>query len=671
MGLGDYVLGVVLLAVGVGAPAWAAWRLVQARLAWMAPEARAVAWALLLTAALALTTGLPLVLGILERWSVAVAAVALAGLSLLVRPAAPAPREGARGTPSAVAAWAVGGLLVGMALVYVMAFERTAAPFSIVDTDSTSFIIPTLQSWIVGGSLWAPHDYVAGWPFGAYPNTGGLVQLAVVVPWRAEFALRAVNPAFLVVSGLSVYAIAAELGARRAVALGAAAVAVMLPASAVTALAHAQTDGIAAAGVASGALFLLRHARTGRGVELALAALGFGIAFGTKWYGPPEVAAVLAVWLGAGLLARRRAGARPVLRDGVLVGAGAAIVGGVWLVRNLAEFGSPLFPSGALLFDGPERTDADTIDFALLDYADAPGVLADVALPQLVDGFALAGGAFLLAALVAGVLAARARDARVAALAVSAFAVLAVYVAMPYSALGTEGEPVLVIAAVRYGVPGFLLAAGCAAWLVSRAGPRLRAAAGVLAVAALLDAFRHYDALAIGVDVAPRAFALAAVALVVAAAAMWLLRDRRRLWLPAAVVVGAGAAAAGRSVQQEQMPERFEVEPAFAFVADRAPEDHTIGLAGLQTGRKAFVVAAFGPRIGNEVRFVGPRVDHLQERDREPRAFRRRLAASDVDYLVVGADREGPAPELAWAQDAGWRAVARGPRLTVLAPPQS
>jgi hypothetical protein len=665
MPLSDYLAGLALFGLGVVGPGWTAWRLAQRRLFWMAPEARVVAGGLLFVGLLALSTGLPLVLGILSRGAVVVTALLIGAAGWLVRSGEGEP-EATRGEPSGSAAWAVAGVFAGLALIYAVALVGSGATTPVRDVDSTAFILPTLEGWVRSGSLWDIQDFVPNWGFGGYPNTGGLVQLAAMVPWQAEFAVRVVNLVFFPLGALAAYALAAELGASRAVALGAAALGIMIPAAVQSALAHVQTDSLAAAGILGGALFLVRHVRTGRAAELCLAVLAFGLAFGSKWYGPPEVAAVLAVWAVARLLARRPG----ALRDGVLVGVGVAVVGGLWLVRNLVELGSPLFPDKAVFFDAPPPSIATAIKFSVFDYVGELGVVREVILPKLAASFSLAGGVLLALLAVAVIAALRTRDRRALAVAIAGIGVLFVYTLMPYSAQGLKGHPDGVQAGARYAASGFLLAAVAAAWLISRVRPPWQAAAAALGLAGLVHALIQSNKLGRpDFTVTTRDVVIAAVVVAAGAAAARALRGRRALWLPVAGLVLALAAMGGHRAQRDQRLKRFVVEPAYKFIARTAPSGHTIGLTGHQGGPQAFTVASFGPRIGNDVHFVGPRFKHLLGRDKDEATFRRRLEGADIDYLVVGADFDGPAPELGWARAAGWKELLTGPRYTVFGPP--
>ncbi len=640
----------------------------------MALEARLVAGGMIWLAALAASTGVPLTLGVLTRGTTVATALLMAAAATFLPRGTDRAAEAARGRPSGRIDWLVAGALATVALVYVLAYERGAVERPVGDVDSTSFILPTLAHWVRTGSLWTHPDFVAGWGFGAYPNTGGLLQLVTLVSWHSDVALRAVNPVVMAIGGGAVYALAAELGAPRAWGMAAAVLATMLPAGVISGLANAQTDSLAATGVAAGALFLVRHARTGARTELVLAALALGLAFGTKWYGPPEIAALLAVWVLVRLLARQPW--RRVLGEAVGVGLGAGALGAVWLVRNAIEYGNPLFPSRirALGIDAPPGLFAESQDFPLVHYASRPRILSDIVAPQLVDAFALAGGLALLGAIVAVLLARRGKDGRALGVALAALAVLATYTLLPYTALGPDGAPTLAKAAARYAVPGFMLAFASAAWAAGRGSRGVQAVAAGAAFLGLAHEIDRYPDFTLpgefSIGAGRFAQALVVLALVVGAGA--LLRHRR----PPAPAVGVAVAlaallvvAGGRRVEQNYAAVRYRgVEPTFDYIAAQAPAAMTVGLAGLQgTQPRSLGIVAFGPRFGNDVRFVGERTDGLLRRASDAAAFRRRLRG--VDILAVGAEPGSPAPETAWARAAGWRPVAESATYTLLAHP--
>lgn len=654
--LADYLAGWLWFGIIAGGAGFTAWRITAARLAWMALEARAVAAAVITVCALVASCLVPLALGLLSIGTVSVTSVALAVAATLVRPRIARDGERPQGTSSGRNAWLVAGGMALVGVAFVLGFERDAALRPVGDTDSTSTIIPTLLDWIRSGTMWEARDFVAEWAAGAFPNHGGMLQLTVLLPWHADFALRAIGPALLGLCALATYALACELRASRAIAAGAGLLGALLPTGAFSAVHNAQVDALCAFGIVAAALFVVRHVRTGRASELMLAALAGGLAFGTKWYGPPELAALLLVWVVA---------TRSV-RMPVLLGAGIAVVGGIWLVRNGILYGNPLFPAGleSLGIEAPPAFAGDVIDFPLAYYFDSPGLLADPILGQLILSFSLAGVLAVAGALATVVAARRLADRRAAVVAAGALAVLVIYTTLPYTGQGTEGDPSQVIAGTRYAVPGLLLALAATAAALARAPLPLRvaaAAAGIVVLAHELERLSSYP----GFDVTGMGFVEGAfVAAFLAGGVVALRRWPIAVAAAALLLVVAGA----RIIQERYMEDRYRHDPAFAFLSS-GRDGERIALAGITGRHESINVAAFGPRFDNDVRFLGPRKQGLLVRDTDRAAFQARLEAADADHLVVGFLAEGSFPEDDWARAAGWRPVVRTEGYVILAPP--
>src|SRR3954451_8409095 len=154
--------------------------------------------------------------------------------------------------------------------------------------------------------------------------------MAAILPWRDAFGARLLTGAYDALTGVCVYALAHEVGARAGGALLAAALALAVPIVAIASLHNAMPDPVMYATFAAGLTFLLRHARSGAGADLVLAGVALGLSLGTKWYAVSAVAAVVGVW-ALGRLAGRERLVRPALALGGLI----ALAGGVWMLRNL------------------------------------------------------------------------------------------------------------------------------------------------------------------------------------------------------------------------------------------------------------------------------------------------------------------------------------------------
>lgn len=689
MPLADYLVGLAFFAATTGGAVAAAVLLVRRRLGHLRGAPRALAVGTLATAGIVAAHLVPGALGVLARGSaLAAAAVLLAGA--LAVPAAPATEPDGPPEPESEAGpivWIAAAAAVGALALWMVAtaWNRTVLPSEGIDT--LTFHLPNVARWIQTGSFWQVDQFTPLLANGNYPHTGDVVFLAAVLPWRNDAFTGLVNVPFVVLAGIAVYAIACELRAPRATAVLAAAVLVSLPAVGLPAYGEAMTDAILLAAFGTGVLFLIRHRRNGRRSELVLAGVALGLAFGTKWYGVPAVAIVVAVWAAASLLAGRPW--RTVAREGGLLGSLVALAGGFWLVRNLVESGNPLFPQevsvlGLRIFDAPRDFIRECADFTIADYVGDTGPWREHILPAFGDNYALPGA--LLAAgfvLAAALSLRRARGRPAPGLPVALFAAAALlaaaYAVTPYSAFGPRGEPILTGANVRYLVPGLLVCAALAGWAMGALG-RARGVVALLVLAAVVDGMIR--SFTVPLDVVAGVAALLALGATVALAVVVATRrlpPRRALALrvAAAALAGILVVALGHERQRELNDRRYaERDPVFAWLEREAPEGSRIALVGTWSVEGVSpVLPAFGERLRNEVRFVGPTVDgQLREYDRRgdwAAAIRR----GGFDLVLAGRAPTGgrrPCPlpgigsdDVAFAREEGFEPLAASDRLTL------
>ena len=680
---GQYLVGALFFLATTGAVVAGAVLVTRRRLAHLTGSARVLALALVATTALLAVHLVPAALFVLSRETVLVAAVLWLAAAARVRPVVadaesrPEPLAPADRASSVAAGAAAGGFaLYALALACTYLTEPSTA------VDTVNFHLPGVARWIETGTIWQIDQFLPELSQGNYPNNGDVVLLAALLPWENDFlAQRAMYP-FLALTVLAVYGIARELAASRAMAAAFAAVFGAIPIVLVPALVSALVDTVMLATFGAGVLFLLRHARTRATSDLVLAGLGLGIAFGTKWYGVTAAAVVLVTWAAASLLARR--GARTVLRQGAALAGLIGLTGGIWLLRNLILSGNPVFPVevaplGITIFDAPHDRIRELAGFTIAGYLDDPSVWREYLIPSF-RKYVAAPGAFVLlyAGLAAAVLVAgRKRLPRVAAVGaalVCAAANLVVYSLTPYSALGPEDAPVLAGVNARYGMPALLIAAAASAAAVAAVQARWVRVA-VLAIAALAIVQ------GIGVDeVAPSTggwvAGLALVALALAAA--WAHRREAVPRVPRGAVAAmaalaiAIAVAAGNEMQERFNDGRYAGEDAaLDRLLAEAPGDRRIALAGLWTDDGISpVYPSFGPRLENEVEYLGRFVDEEFGRYPDRDAFVSALERDGFDYLVVGRGRP-PKPvvrEERWARSAGWTPVTRSARLALYEP---
>ncbi|HWC26507.1 MAG TPA: glycosyltransferase family 39 protein [Solirubrobacteraceae bacterium] len=691
MPLQDYLVGAALFSAMLLAVVAATALVVRRRLRHLDALELALASVVVGTAILIGVHLVPLMLGVLARGTVLLAAALAVGLAALVRPAAPAdPRHAPpdlhppppRGAPSGPVSWGLAALAGGFAAAAALADLGRWAGDELVGVDPLTFHLPNVARWIQHGSLWQIDQFVPLLAHGYYPNNGDVVLLGTVLPWHNDFLVRLPITFFLVALAVTVFAVARELRAPHAAAVLAAAAIVSLPVVGLATIPRALPDSLMWATYACGVLFVLRHARSGRRSDLVLAGVALGIACGTKWYGVSSVPVLLAVWIVARLVAVRGGhvggGVPAVLRDGALAG-GLALLGTlVWLVRNLARSGNPLFPLdvellGVSIFDAPPDVIRDQAGFAIADYAGEPEVLRQLA-GEIVEGLGIAPivcAVGLVAAIVLARRRGRAPEPRVLAMAAGAIVLALLYAVTPATALGLRGDPSLANSNTRYALPALLLAAPVLAWAAGRL-PRAAALAleAALAAGALLGAYRGYEVRGIG-DIALAAAGLAALA--AAGALLWRLRDRRVVVAGAAIAAALVGLAGGNRMQDRINDGRYRnIDPGVDAMLEAAPRGARIALAADWTvAGLSPIWPAFGTRIDNEVEFMGRFVDGFLTPWDDAASFQAALRRGDYDVLVVGRGFYPPeaTPEQRWAIAAGWRTIALTPRLRVLVPP--
>jgi hypothetical protein len=548
----------------------------------------------------------------------------------------------------------------------------------VTSVDALAFHLPGVSRYIQTGSLWHIAQFLPGQAQGNYPQYGDLLLLAAVLPWRSTALIRYVDPLLLAVAAVAVYALARELRASPPTAVLAACGLVAIRPVVGPGLPDVITDPALTASFASGALFLMRHWRTRRRAELVLAGIAFGIALGTKWYGLTDVPAFVAIWLIAGLAVwrpRRRA-----LADGAVVIGVIALAGGIWMLRNLILTGNPVFDYrvrilGLTIFPAPPDVLRSQLGFSLAHYFGDPSVLRRYAWPVFRSDFGLIGallGAGALAAVAwcaAG--AARVRrariDVRIAILAAAAGALALLYTVTPYTAQGLDGFPVLINANTRYATPALVVAAPLLAWAATRLGLLRIAVEVALLVEIVIDLDRY-------VPVSAGRLAIAGLLLAAAAAACaaWSRLPSALRVAPAAgavLVAGVFAYQYQRSLARTAYSPN---DPAVSYVLSRAPAHSRIGLAGEWTAQGLVPVAPlFGPRLANDVAYVGPVLEHRLEQYRAPAQFDEALRSGRYRFMVVGTGfppRPNPREER-WARRIGYVPLVSDPRLVLLRAP--
>lgn len=693
MSWSQYLLGAAFFAGTVGAVGLAALIVVRRRYPHLHGSPAILAFGVLATAGIVGVHLAPGLVGLLSRSAVLVLALAvLALVAWRVVPAAPAAASAANpGPPHERVSWPVATSAVAAAalIAWTAAAAWAGAATPSVDIDTLTFHTPNVVKWMQTGSFWRVDQFSPLLANGNYPQNGDVVFLAVLLPWESDAFARLVGIPFLALAAVAVYAIGLELRAPRSMAAMLALVFASLPAALFAAHEGAKTDAIMLGTFGAGLLFLLRHFRTGRRSELVLAGLGLGLAFGTKWYGVSSVVALVVLWGLAWLLARRPV--RALASNFALMAALVAAAGGFWLVRNLVESGNPALPTrveigGVTLFDAARDFIRECGGSTIASYASEPMIWTDFVLPAYRENFGLPGLALALAVAATLLLGARAAlrgrlepdlGAGPAALAGVALVLALVYSITPYSAFGARGTPTLVGANTRWLLPALLVAAGAAAAASQRLGRRGAAVAAVLGLVAVADGIRRGFSIP-RTDVAVAAATLVGVAIAVsivrAAAARW-----RGRWAAAGACAGLALLAiliAGYDRQRQFHEGRYlHGDPVIAYLAGDAAGGggEKVGLAGIfSVEGLSPVLPAFGPRLRNEVSYVGHLVKGQMREYETADAFVAAVRRGGYDLLVLGkggyAGCEVPGTgrqEARWARAAGFSRVAESDRMSL------
>ncbi len=677
----DFLVGLLFFALVVGGAGFATYRVDRWAFVGLRPSARIPAQALVFTAVLLAVHLLPGIAEVMTRTVVAVlaVAVAIASTRLPVRGGGPdlgAALEGWRSESRASLA------VAGVAAVVVGAYCISAIPIATTPAtglDALGFHIPGLGRWVQSDTIWNIEHIGAQIATGYYPQDGNLIQLTAVLPWESDFLYRLVNLPFMGFLFLAVYGIGRELQASRPTALAIGAAMLAMPTVAVPGLLAAIPDVILLAALATGLLFLLRESRTHRAVDLILAGVALGIAFGSKWYGVTTVGVVLVLW-GIYVLATQR-------RDGLLrrclpIAGLVLAFGGFWLLRNLVASGNPFYPArvsfGVGVFDAPPDPRGDEIA-SIADYAGDPSAWADYILPAFAEQLGLVGPLLGLAVLITAVFAGRdlfagrtpRRDAAIGAILVAGAVLFAVvYAATPSTAPGFGGEPTGIGFNVRYLVPALLFAAAALAWLDRRL-PRFAIWIQGATAIATLEALTRGETLSNG--------GLLVGVLILGGLYLWLLRGRPGVptWLaraPAAALAALAALAVAVVIgfAEHRFSERsYGGYAAIDWVLENAPADQKVGMVGLwNVTVKTPVRALFGPRFENEVDYVGYIADGELRRWEAREPFVEDVEATGYDLLLIGRGLGEVAlevPEEVWARSAGYREVARDDNFTLYA----
>jgi len=694
MSLGHYLIGLVIFACTWGGSAYVAAVVERRRLRRLDPAPRFVALAVLFLLTLIAIHVLAGAVGLLSAPAVAVTAllVALVASRLPVAghvcesaPTPPARRPAGRISSTLAAVGVVG---TSAAVLAALIRARELPPTHI---DAVSFALPEVADWIRSQSIWHVGAFLPLIQVRTYPNSGDVVSLAALLPWHDDGFLRLTAIPLLGLTGLAVHALGRELRASVATSalLGCAVVAT--PVIVQSAIYDLKPDVFMYATFAAGALFLLRQARTGATSDLVLAGLGLGLALGSRWYGLTAVAIVVVVWAATLLAARRPP--RAVLHAGTTLGAIALATGGVWLVRNLALTGNPVYPVklrllGATLLSAPRDLITEKFGYTVAQRLGQPGFVTTHLLPSLRTAVGLTGALVLAGTLLAAALAVRGGRSHVRgrplALAVAAVVVAASYAFLPGSAQGVAASPEppeILLGTARWLAPGLVLAGGATAWAASRLAWAAGLVVDLVAFAAVvLGLHAALRTSVLGLVLAVVLIVLAARVGVAIARAPRLLAARTAGVCAVAVLV---LAAIGYVHERRYDQRRYAgADAAVDWVYANARSGQRIGVSGSwPTSTFVPTYALFGPRFGNDVRYVGPVVSGQVRQYGDSEAFTAALRHDGYDLLLVGTQERpdlehlraprmlADPPEARWARSAGFVEVTRDASFILLRRP--
>jgi hypothetical protein len=397
--------------------------------------------------------------------------------------------------------------------------------------DMVLYHLPEAIQWVHSGHPGAIDQIISSVPVGNYPLTHEVLLewgLAIGRSFVWATLVTAMAPVLVAAAGwLGLRA----LGVDRLVSGLAVAALVSAPAVVASQSGGASLDPAALAWLVSCAALCACAVVRREAALLAPALVAAGLAIGTKTTTAPLSVTVLVV---AAWLARDRL--RPHARALGLAFVLAAVVGGVWYVRNTLQHGWPLWPFSSAPW-GDARP--EIIANADVKFIDRPGETLSRLDSYYLDHF---GGPLLVfcGAVGAAVLA---RSRTVAFAALAALVSVLIWMNAPFTGVfgATPAFDIGTGDATRYLLPG-AAAAALAVALASRRGGWLRlACALLLAAAAVIGLEQSFDlgfpsAPSVGTPLAGAVVGAAAVAALAWAAS----RVRPRSW--AAPVAGVAAA---------------------------------------------------------------------------------------------------------------------------------
>ncbi|MGH9025100.1 MAG: hypothetical protein ACRDWD_03135 [Acidimicrobiia bacterium] len=566
------------------------------------------------------------------------------------------------------AAWARAGrtgLVVALVATSVVVAEwstRTIAALrhGMEGVDTLWYHLPVAGRFAQEGSVTGVHflEYEA---FTAYfPANSAVLHALGILLIGTDLLSPLFNMGFLALVLLAAWCVGRPYGVAP-VTLAGAALVLALPAIATTQPGGGYNDTVGVALLLASVAFLLNvDARDSwpQPAALGIAALGAGLALGTKWQ---FLAPVVALSFGVVAVAPRRVRRRTAALWLTVVG----LAGGFWYARNLIAVGNPIPPLDLEL--GPISLPSISLGTPQLSVGEHlldREVWQDYFLPGLGQAFGPASWALLAlvaCGLVLGVVAPR--SGMHCMLALVGIVTLGAYVVTP-SALGSPGEPVFFVYTLRYAVFGIMLSvvllpltpllSGGRAWLPL-------AAIGVVLAATQLDPSIWPTELRAGRieepirGVEPVIGVAVGVAVVVTGLAVLAVRAHQPGWQPTRAVIAAltfAVLAGGVAFQETYLRNRYadtELPLAAIYAWARDVSDERIAVVG-----NWLQYPLYGNDLSNHVQFVGARGPHgSYTRITDCASWRRALNEGHYTYVVTAPNLAVPnlePAERAWTE---------------------
>ncbi len=471
---------------------------------------------------IAQAVGVPLamlMIGAMNRNSVLIAHLAVAGAVFVTSTRGEPRLEQRRERPSIGSASAIGVVAAFVAVSVVLSLAGPSRDF-----DSRNYHLVAVANWMQGHSLWSFGFHLPGAWAPAYPSNAEVAGLWLGLPTHSDLLSLLAPVLFALLGILAAAVLCRDLGGNPALGAFAGVAVFAAPIIFWSQTRALGTDGAAAAGIIAAAALIVRATKDTSSKWVGAAGVALGLGLGTKY---------TAILPGAVLVIVAAVVLRPRTRWLWLV-PGVLVFLAPWLVRNALETGNPFFPQ--------------TLKIAGIGWAGSDHPLIDLGTPiadHLIEGRRSiirhwlgdlarnVGPVLLVAALGAVAGFARRRSATSRAVSFVTLAAAVGYMVTPFTGAGAR----LTTLNIRYLLTALVVGAAVAASVRAR-----------LVVAVLVGASLAYDAVRVlqgqpgneALDVSIRVALVAAVGGLLATG----IARRRPISMPGRRAIGVIALAA-------------------------------------------------------------------------------------------------------------------------------